>query len=247
MIPSSHQKGLTLVEIILVTAISSIIIAALLRFLTAGFPLSKVTYLQERSTENARLQLQRLARTIREARQSDTGAYPLVETSPQRLIFYADVDGDPLTERVRYELTGTNLVRGILKPTGTPLTYNLANEVTTTIASYLRNGATPLFIYYSGDYPTDSTALASTDIAKVKYIQFHVIIDADPAVDPPATDVLSQVQLRNLKTNLSQEVPTPTPGASPTPSPTGTPTPTPSPSSTPSPSGTPTPSPSPTH
>ena len=32
------------------------------------------------------------------------------------------------------------------------------------------------------------------------------MIDADPDVDPPPIEVLSQVQLRNLKVNLGQEV-----------------------------------------
>lgn len=198
----NNQRGLTVLEIVIVAALSSLLVAALVRFVTIGFPISKITYLQLHSTENARLQLTRLARGIRELRASDAGNYPLVEASPQRLIFYANIDSDAATERVRYELVGDTLQRGVIQPTGSPAQYNLAEEAVTTAAAYIRNGATPIFTYYNGDYPVDAMPLTPADITEVKYIQFSLLVDADPAADPPATEVRSQVQLRNLKTNL---------------------------------------------
>lgn len=207
------SSGLTIIEIMAGVAISSILIVALLRFLVAGYPLSKTTYLQQRSTETARLQLKRIAKQLREVRASDTGAYPLVELLPQRIVFFSDVDSDAATERIRYELVGTNLVRGTTEPSGNPLTYDpAANEEVVTVAAGVVNGATPLFVYYTGDYPADETALTSTQATAVKYIQFYLLIDHNLEVDPPPIEVRSQVQLRNLKTNLGQEVsPTPTP------------------------------------
>ena len=91
-----------MIEIILVMAISSIIIAALMRFMAVGYPLSRVVFLQASSTETARVQLKRLSKALRELRESDTGAYGLVVAEPQRIVFYSDVDSDDATERVRY-------------------------------------------------------------------------------------------------------------------------------------------------
>ncbi|MEX2055007.1 MAG: prepilin-type N-terminal cleavage/methylation domain-containing protein, partial [Candidatus Andersenbacteria bacterium] len=53
-LPASRQgqAGITLIEIMVVVAISSIIMTALLRFMAVGFPVSKATYLQARSTED---------------------------------------------------------------------------------------------------------------------------------------------------------------------------------------------------
>jgi len=198
--------GFTLIEIMFVSLISGILLAALLRFMVAGYPLYKVTYLQQRSTEDARLQLKRMAKVLREARQGDTGAYPLVTMEPQRIVFYSDIDADDTTERVRFELVGTTLERGVVEPTGDPLTYDDANEVTSIVTSSIRNGTDALFTYYSGDYPADQTPLTPVDLTEVKYIEFHLIIDANPALDPPPIDVISQVQLRNLKTNLGESV-----------------------------------------
>lgn len=198
--------GLTLIEVILVISISSIILIALMRFIAAGFPLSRMVYMQSSATETARVQLKRIAKSLREARESDTGGYPLVEMEPQKIVFYADVDGDGITEKVRYELSGTDFIRGIIKPSGDPLAYNEEDEETATVAGAIRNGGDEVFTYYSGDYPADPAPLSQVDLREVKYIEFRLLIDFNVDEDPLPVEVLSQVQLRNLKTNLAQEV-----------------------------------------
>lgn len=202
--PVSTRAGLTFVELLVVMAVSAIILVAIMSFLASGFPLSRVVYEQASATETARLQLKRMTKALREARYADTGAYPLVEMEPARVIFYSDVDGDDLTERMRYELRGTDLERGVIKPSGEPLSYESESEQTAVVARNIRNGAQPVFTYYSGDYPDDAVPLSPADLTEVKYIQYRLIIDADPAADPPAVDLVSQVQLRNLKTNLGE-------------------------------------------
>lgn len=202
---SRRAAGFTLIEVIIVSFIATMVITALLRFLSIGHPLAKTTYLQSQSSETARVQLKRLASALREVRTSDTGAFALVETSPQRIIFYADVDGDPAIERVRYELVGTDLHRGITDPSGTPVTYDLNQEKSTIVTRFIRNGTDPVFLYYDGDYPANPSPLPGTAINSIKYIQFRLVIDADPSADPAAIEIISQVQLRNLKTNLAED------------------------------------------
>lgn len=203
------QSGLSVLEIVIVIGITLVLMTALIRFVGIGYPLSKTTYLQVRSTESARLQLKRIIKILREARQSDIGSYPLVEIGPQKIIFFADVDADEVTERVRIELDGTRLVKGILEPTGDPLVYDEDNEIEVVLTVNVRNGADDIFTYYSGDYPSDTTPLLSASMGDVKYIELNLKIDADPDIDPPAVDVKSQVQLRNLKTNLGEVVVSP--------------------------------------
>ena len=201
-----NSAGITIIEIMVVLFISSIVIGALVRFISIAHPVSKITLLQQRSTETARLQLKRISKALREAQNSDTGAYPLVEMSSQRIIFYSDIDQDATTERIRYELSGTNLIRGLTEPTGNPLIYDMNNEESTVIASTIVNGIDDIFTYYTGDYPEDQTALTPVDLTEVKYIQFKLLIDADVDNDPAPIEVVSQVQLRNLKTNLGESV-----------------------------------------
>lgn len=196
------QRGFTLVEIIVVIAISSILMAGMIRYMASALPIYRSSFLQSLANETARVQLKRISHEIRSAQPSDSGAFPIVEASPQRFIFYANVDSDSSVERVRYELIGTNLVRGITKPSGTPITYNTSTEQVSTVASTIRNGSNPVFYYYGSDYPANQQQVSGTDIANISYISFSLTIDADTAQDPPAVVLQSQVQLRNLKTNL---------------------------------------------
>lgn len=199
-----NSRGLTLIEVIITAGIGAFAISALLFFLARGFPLQRQIFLQANASETARVQLQRIARQMREVRPSGAGAYPLVAMEPQSIVFYADVDSDDQVERVRYTLNGTNLERGTIEPTGDPITYNEANESVRIVARSIQNAETDVFTYYTGEYPDNQTPLTPVDLTEVKYIQFYLAIDPDPNQDPPATEVRSQVQLRNLKTNLGE-------------------------------------------
>lgn len=194
------MKGFTLFEILIGISISSIIIVALVRLMGTSIPVYRSVFLQTLADETARVQLARMSHELRAAHASDTGAFPLVETSAQRLIFYANVDSDAAIERVRYELVGTDLLRGVTQPTGDPILYAVASEGVTTIARSIRNGVSPIFSYYTSDYPAVSTPAA--DISETTYISFSLTIDADTTTEPPAVTLQSQVQLRNLKSNL---------------------------------------------
>lgn len=153
------MKGYTLIEVLVSIAISSILFGALIRIMGTSIPLYHSTFLQTSVNETARVQLKRIAHEIREARTSDTGAYPIVEATAHKIVFYANVDGDDATERVRYELVGTDLIRGIVKPSGSPAVYNVEQETVATIARSIYNGSGPIFVYYGSSYPTDPNPL----------------------------------------------------------------------------------------
>jgi prepilin-type N-terminal cleavage/methylation domain-containing protein len=153
------MNGYTLIEVLFAISISSILMIATVQFMGTALPVYRSTYLHSLADETAQVQLRRITREIREARPSDSGAYPLVAADPQKVIFYANVDDDTATERVRYELIGTTLVRGITEPTGFPIVYNLAQESVSTVARSIYNGTTPLFSYYGSDYPEDKNPL----------------------------------------------------------------------------------------
>ena len=97
-VTNSKQSGLSVLEIVIVVGITSVIMTILVRFIVVGYPLSQTMYLQARSTETARLQLKRMVKILREARQSDTGSYPLAEIGPQKIVFFADVSDCSFSE-----------------------------------------------------------------------------------------------------------------------------------------------------
>lgn len=197
------QQGLMIIELVVGLVISGFIIVALMRFMTTGFSTARNVSLQTQAVETVRLQLKRMVLALRQSKPSDTGSYAINEASAQKLVFYTDVNGDNVTERIRYQLVGTNLERGIILPTGNPLQYVLANETTTIISRAIQNGVDPVFTYYPAEYPTNPAPLPSpVDLSEVTYVEVSLRVDADANNNPPPIDFRTQVHIRNLKTNL---------------------------------------------
>lgn len=153
------MKGFTLIEIIVSIGISSVLLIAIMLLIGTALPVYRSTFLQTSVNETARVQMKRIANEIREARFSDAGEYPIVEATGRKIVFYADIDGDVATERVRYELVGTHLIRGIINPSGSPAVYDEGQETVATVASFVYNGSGPLFTYYGSNYPIDPNPL----------------------------------------------------------------------------------------
>lgn len=154
------MNGYTLIEVLVAIAISTMILIGVMQFMGGSLSVYRATFLQTSADELAQVQMKRISEEIREARTSDAGAYPIVQATPQKIIFYANVDGDDATERVRYELIGTTLVKGVINPTAPPtVVYDVNQEEVSTIAQSIYNGTSPIFTYYGSDYPSDTNPL----------------------------------------------------------------------------------------
>jgi type II secretory pathway pseudopilin PulG len=152
-----NVSGFTLIEILVGSALIVLLGVA---FVGLQYILSEnqtSAWRNYLSLENANGAVSTFAKEIRNARQSELGSYPLVEANDQEIIFYSDYDYDGTVERVRYTLSGTNLVKGIIEPAGDPLIYDAGTEFNKTITNIARNETDPLFYYYNSDWPTDTT------------------------------------------------------------------------------------------
>lgn len=141
---------------------------------------------------------------IREAGPSALGAYAIASTSASSITFYTDIDNDSVREKVRYFVSGTSVKRGVISPTGNPLTYLDANEkITTVVSNYVSSTTAPLFQYYPSSYSGTTSPLSiPVDIPSVRLVKITVIIDKDPNKSPIQIITSSQVSIRNLKDNL---------------------------------------------
>lgn len=159
-------------------------------------------YLSINQTNNA---VQNLVRELRSARQGDNGAYPLETALDQEICFYSDIDFDGATEKIHYFLDGTKLMKETTEPQGFPATYPEVNKKTILVTDLVRNGYTPVFQYYNGNWPEDEennplsipVRLSDTKLMRV-YLRLN------PVNDAPNQDFIleSYVQMRMLKENL---------------------------------------------
>ncbi len=201
---NSYKKGFTVIEMIISIFIISLVTITVTTFQKDVFSLNYSLQGSLNAQIDARHVVKVMVSEMREMSQSSLGAYPIALASTSAITFYSDIDNDGLKDKIRYFLSGTNLRRGVVAPSGNPLTYNDATEkLTTVISGFTASSTSPLFQYYPSTYSgTSSPLTAPINLSLVRLIKVTVTIDKDPNHSPTKVVVSSQVSLRNLKDNL---------------------------------------------
>ncbi len=198
------QSGFTLIEVVIAAALTSMLGLALVG-LQYIFSQTQLTAVQNYiNVDQANSNISTLVREIRNIRAGENAAYPLERAHDQEIIFYSDIDYDGESERVRYTLSGSSLVKGVIDPVGYPPTYPSASEKVRLLTENVRNETDSIFYYYNGDWPADTVnnplpqpiRLSETKMMKV-YLELNTR-------DAPEDNYIleSYVQLRMLKENL---------------------------------------------
>lgn len=197
------KKGFTLVEIIVSVAIFTVIFLAVMNFGQGIFSFNRKAQQNLSAQSDARRVLKTIIKELRSASPSSNGAYPIAQTATSSLIFFSNIDEDADKERIRYFLDGTDLKKGVVNPSGTPLVYNLANESISVVIKNVRNGVTPIFEYFDSSFSgTGNSLLEPVQATVVRLIRITTKIEEDPNKPIGELIVTSQAFLRNLKDNL---------------------------------------------
>ena len=199
----TKQKGFSLIEILVALGIFSLIVVAIGLFQRDVFSLNNILQVGLKNQNEAKKILRPFANEARSASQSNLGSYPLATVASTTFSFYSDIDNDGLKEKVRYFLDDTTFKKGVIKPSGNPLTYNEEDEDIVRVVHDVVNVS--IFSYFDESY--DGTA-SSTPLAQpvtpsdVRLVQVEIVIDSDPNKPPAPLPVTTQVSIRNLKDNL---------------------------------------------
>ena len=197
------KKGFTLVEILVAVSIATVIFVAVFNFGTSIFSFNSSAQQNLSAQSDARRVLKSMVKEFRSASPSSLGSYPITLASTTTLTFFVNIDSDIYKEQIRYFIQGNELKRGMIKPSGSPLSYNPVNEQVSTLIRDINNGATPIFDYFDSSYTGTSTPLTQpVQITKIRLIRVTVKIEKDPNKPLGPIIIESQVFLRNLKDNL---------------------------------------------
>jgi len=206
MIFQNKQKlnsGFSIIEVLVVIFILSLIGVAVATFQKDVFSFNTILSSSLAAQDEARRALRIITAEVRPLSPSSVGAYPIAEADPTSFIFYNDIDSDQLKERVRYFLDGKTLKKGVIKPSGNPLTYNPANEIISEIVHDVANGAAAIFNYYDTNYDGTTPPLTEpVNLLAVRLVKVTIVIDEDPNRSPGPITLTTQVSMRNLKDNL---------------------------------------------
>ncbi len=195
--------GFTLVELVVSVAIVSLISITIATFQKDIFFVTSSLSGSMNAQLDARHIVKIMVTELRQASPSNMGAYPIELASSTGVTFYSDINHDGLKDKVRYFLSGKTIKKGVIVPTGTPLTYTGAETITTIISNVVASSTVPLFQYYPSSYAgTTSPLTQPVDTSVVRLVKITAIIDVDPNRSPIPLLVTSQVSIRNLKDNL---------------------------------------------
>ncbi len=198
-----QNQGFTVLEAV-------VAMAGMLLLIIAGIDLylfssrSKAIIWEQLSTQNeGRKIVQDFSEEVRKMNYSSLGAYPLERAEGNHITFFSNIDTDSYRERIRYWLSGSILKKGVLKPSGNPLSYNPLNEQVTDVVHDVANVTDPIFYYYNEDFTfaTGTPLTSPVDVTKVRVIKVNLLLEEDPTNSPLPFSIESKVQIRNLKTN----------------------------------------------
>lgn len=190
------SRGFTLIETLMVIAISSFIFVALGRAIVFFYRTNDYAVQQSAAIRSASAGVESLVQDIREASLADNGAFPVKKFSTSSLTLYADVNRDKNVEQVAYRLSDSDLLRVVTSPTGTPPTYT-GNTSTSTVSDNVRNKNQnkPIFTYYDVDGNQMNISDNRQDLA---FISIELIVNVDPDRQPDNTTIKSSATLRNI-------------------------------------------------
>lgn len=197
------SSGFTLLEILVTMGILFIVLFAVTTF---GLDVSTFGgFLGENL--NSHNELQQTFKTIkieiRSMGPASNGGYPIESATETSFVFFSDLEGDGLFERVRYYLDGTTLKRGVIKPTGNPLVYLLANEQIREVAHNIVNNPLVIFSYYPKDVSGEGAPLAfPVNPSVIRLLKIDLQADASPQQLPEPARLSILITIRNFRGTL---------------------------------------------
>lgn len=202
----NSRKGFTLIEIIVGMGIAAIIFFMIG---VLGNQFSTIAMFVSQKLQNeqsAKSAIQTMVREIRSAGPSSVGGFAIESASPSSFVFFSDIDGDGLLERIRYFLATSTaatstIQKGITKPAGNPLAYTTSTEIVRPVLTDSVSTST-IFSYFDANYTGTEDPLSSPiNSLKIRIVKIEMLIDADPATKPEADYFTNTVDIRILRSN----------------------------------------------
>lgn len=202
----NFKKGFTIVELVVVIAVTSVLMLVIGQMLASVFSGSRQQFLAMTNVDQAVLIANKFTNDLRNATNGVDGSFPIGLADNNQIIFYSNSGLATNPNRIRYYVSGTTLYRAVTAPSGSPLVYNLSSEVSNPVQTDIANGVNPIFTYYDGNYNGAGSALTlPVNINNIKYIKINLTILKKSQANSASTfSVSSGGVIRNLKTNLDE-------------------------------------------
>ena len=201
----AKKSGFTLVETLVTIGIFVILMAGITLLFKNIYVTSGQQNLSLDTIDKARITTFNFTNEIRNAQSGSNGSFSLNQATASQIIFFSTYGASGTNvNRLRYYIANSTLYKGVIVPSGTPATYNTANEIITSVLPNVLSSTSPLFYYYDGNYAGTSTPLADPiNVNQVKFVQMNLIITNQDTRNSTSTfKITAGGTIRNLKNNL---------------------------------------------
>ena len=201
----AKQKGFTLIEVMIALAIFVMLIFGVSKMLSDIFINSNQEVISMSNIDQARSALSTFTNEIRNSVTGVDGYYPLNQTGDSQIVFFSNYKvSNSAVARIRYYIDGNILYKGVVLPSGSPLSYNLLNESVKVVATGISNSGSPLFYYYDGNYNGNTSALAQpVNINQVRFVKMSLmVLNNIKQNDTSKFSISAGSAIRSVKDNL---------------------------------------------
>ncbi|OGZ62900.1 MAG: hypothetical protein A2812_01525 [Candidatus Staskawiczbacteria bacterium RIFCSPHIGHO2_01_FULL_36_16] len=205
MLKNNKNKGFTLIELIISIAVFAVLMFVVVGLFLKVFSNPEKNLMAIEVIDQGRIAASVFSNEIRNAATGNDGSYPLNQAGDSQIIFYSNYNSaGTAVNRIRYYFLNNNLYKGVIVPSGDPLSYNPAFETITALLTDLKNESEPVFYYYDGDYGGSSDPLSQPiNLNEVKFIKINLILPRHSTESNDAVFLIdSGAAIRNLKDNL---------------------------------------------
>jgi type II secretory pathway pseudopilin PulG len=196
---NSSFSGFTLIETIVVIALTGLVSVTLGVLLTYFYKTDQYTLEQSIQVEQARRGIEDAMRYLREASYGSDGSYPVSSAATSTITFYSNVDSDSAIERVTYRLSNGFFYRSVTKAAGNPPAYTGSTATTTLAMPVVNSTSTPVFRYFNS---TGTELFAPVSIGDVASVRTTLMVDANVNRSPLSFTLSGAATLRNLRDQL---------------------------------------------
>lgn len=199
-----HQRGFTLVELLMALVLSSIFSLALFAFFFSGVNAARTSESQARAQSDGRAAIDRISRDARQAISPDQGATaPVISLTPTSLEMYVDSTRTttvtvPRPQKVRYSIVSNQLIRETADPVGAafPFTYGAygASEV---LVDKIANGAAAAFTATTADGTLLPATPTATQLRDAAQISIRLLVSQKTGNAASTLELNTDVGLRN--------------------------------------------------
>lgn len=196
----SDERGFSLAELLVVSAILPIILgAAYLVFTTMSGNYSSISA-QSEATSEAQRAMDTMVREIRQAQETTTGGGAFAIADPSRCSFYADMDRDGVPERITYYVDGTDLYRMAATSSTQVSPYNYVDGPASRVVNLTTSSAV-VFTYFDNGAP--DTAVTHPAPAQVCAVGIRLSASRPAQNGQVAVEFTTRVKIRALFNSLS--------------------------------------------